>query len=379
VEDTLGACLAMSYARPRFGFKEGPTPMQPSRRQPPIAVKLFVSAAVTVLLFVGLELASRLLSLGGEQDKSFGQFEEQVHLLLRRGLFLRDPELFWKLAPAQGVETPIAPGGLRVNSLGLRGPEWPRSAGPGVIRIVTLGDSCTFGWSVPEAGAYPMVLEKLLRGRGLNVEVIDGGVPGYTSLQALRLLRRDLVPLGPRVVTLCFGWNELWPARGQPDVAQAVSGWLVTLENLLDHSHFYRLLRRAYLALRTDLGETRTSETVPRVSPEQFRQVLEDLSALCRERGITLVLVTQPARKSPHAGCWSPRQHELLGAMHAVMQEVATREKLVLVDAAAALAALPQEPTFIDCVHPSESGHATMGLALADALEPELRRIDSRP
>jgi lysophospholipase L1-like esterase len=338
------------------------------RRSPPLSVKLFASAAVTVLVLGLLELGARLAGGAREPERRFGQFEEQVHVLLRRGLFVRDPELFWRLAPADGIETPIAPGGLRVNSRGLRGPEWPRAAAPGVTRIVTLGDSCTFGWRVTEAEAYPAVLGELLRGRGLRAEVINAGVPGYTSVQALRLLQLELLAYEPQAVVFYFGWNELWPARGQPDVAQAVSGRLVELENVLDRSHLYRLLRRGYVAVRSDLGERRDAGTQPRVSPEQYRQVLERLVQLCRDRGLQLALMTQPARQAPHARCWSPPQHELLAQMNAITREAAVGEGTVLVDGAALLAAEPQDETFVDCVHPSASGHRLLAAALAEAL-----------
>jgi lysophospholipase L1-like esterase len=344
-----------------------------------VAVKLFVAAVVPAFLLILLEAAARILGLGADRTASFGRFEEQVHVLLRRGLFVRDPDLFWKLAPVHGLQSPIAAGPLRVSSLGLRGPEWPRASAPGTIRIVALGDSCTFGWGVPESGAYPEALGRALRDRGLNVEVINAGVPGYTSLQAARLLRRDLLPLRPRIVTLCFGWNELWPARGQPDVAQAVSGWRVTLGNQLERLHLYRLLRRSYLALRTDLGSSRTERTVPRVSAEHFGQILSELSELCRRNQIALVLVTQPARATPHSGCWSPRQHELLRSMWQITRQVAAHERLLLVDAAKALAEEPQNATFSDCVHPTESGHAKMAAELADALDPVVRRSTPGP
>jgi lysophospholipase L1-like esterase len=346
-------------------------------RRPSLGVKLALSLIVTFLLLGVLEAASRLLGLGRDGGRSYGRFEEQVHLLLRRGLFVRDPDLFWTLRPVQGLDTPIAPGGLRVSEAGMRGPLVPKTAPAGVRRIVTLGDSTTFGWAVSEQEAYPVRLEQVLRERGHEVEVINAGIPGYTSYQALRFLERDLLDYGPDVVTLCFGWNELWPARGQSDLTQAVSGWKVELENVLDHSHLYRLLRRGYVALRTDLGTQRTAQTVPRVSPQQYRQVLDRLAELCKRHGVELVLLTQPARTAPHARCWSPPQHALLEQMHLVTREAAAAHGLVLVDLAALLRAQDQDAAFVDCVHPAAGAHLSMAAALAGALEPKLRGAGS--
>jgi hypothetical protein len=46
-------------------------------------VKLVASGIVTLVLLVVLEGAARLLGVGLDQGRSFGQFEEQVHVLLR--------------------------------------------------------------------------------------------------------------------------------------------------------------------------------------------------------------------------------------------------------------------------------------------------------
>ena len=59
---------------------------------------------------------------------------------------------------------------VSTNSLGLRGPE-PAIPAPG-YRILCVGDSITFGWGLPEAQAYPVLLAE-----ELGVEVINAGMP----------------------------------------------------------------------------------------------------------------------------------------------------------------------------------------------------------
>jgi len=53
-----------------------------------------------------------------------------------------------------------------------------------------LGDSCTAGHQLPTEKTYTKLLEKLLnREKGIKTfELINAGVPGYTSFQGLGIL-----------------------------------------------------------------------------------------------------------------------------------------------------------------------------------------------
>jgi acyl-CoA thioesterase I len=53
------------------------------------------------------------------------------------------------------------------------------------IVIVAFGDSLTAGYQLPPAAAFPVQLEKALRAKGLNVRVVNSGVSGDTSADAL--------------------------------------------------------------------------------------------------------------------------------------------------------------------------------------------------
>ena len=76
------------------------------------------------------------------------------------------------------------------------------------LRIVAIGASNTHGWYVGNEGAYPAQLQALLRARGIDVEMINAGVPFDTTAMMLRRLDRD-VPDGTNVVILQPGGNDL--------------------------------------------------------------------------------------------------------------------------------------------------------------------------
>src|SRR5439155_966301 len=94
---------------------------------------------------------------------------------------------------------------IRVNKDGFRGPELDASHSR--PRVIAIGDSTTFG--TIESHTYPHVLERELRKRGLDVEVINAGVEGSSPQNVLYRLDR-FKQLRPDVVTVYIGWTPLF-------------------------------------------------------------------------------------------------------------------------------------------------------------------------
>lgn len=74
-------------------------------------------------------------------------------------------------------------------------------------RVVALGASNTAGYGVGTEAAFPAVLERLLRQRGLDVEVRNAGVSGEPTGAMLERLDRD-VPPDVRLVLFQPGSND---------------------------------------------------------------------------------------------------------------------------------------------------------------------------
>lgn len=67
---------------------------------------------------------------------------------------------------------------------------------PGVIRIVCIGDSSTFGWGVDDDYTYPQLLASRLGWPGgPRVEVFNLGIPGFTIRHGLGVLRHYALEL----------------------------------------------------------------------------------------------------------------------------------------------------------------------------------------
>ena len=93
---------------------------------------------------------------------------------------------------------------VRINSKGLRDVEHAYDKPAGIFRILVIGDSFTEGTLVELDEAYPKQLERRLRERGHQVEVINAGVGGYGTDQELLFLMREGLRYHPDLVLLGF-------------------------------------------------------------------------------------------------------------------------------------------------------------------------------
>jgi lysophospholipase L1-like esterase len=320
-------------------------------------------------------------------------------------LFEWDRFLIYRLRPRRQLQMidPFSRGIARddgvftveTNAHGFRSRDFGTRA-PGRVRIVALGDSSTFGWGVEANEVYTERLREALERRAgappEGVEVLNLGVPGYSTFQGLVLLERTALPLEPDLVTWSFLSND-GALTGEADRAayarrQGLAGALLAA---LHHSRAFETLEAWIAVGRQRLRPARAS---PQPSPdarnvaglaEAERNVREAVTR-ARDAGVALVLVAQ---------CVRPPHSTLLG-------RVAASEGLPFLDAWALLqAAAPRvatEPGFEadrawlrsryaertlaaqrglftllpDGCHPNAVGHRLVGEALAELVAPKL-------
>lgn len=97
---------------------------------------------------------------------------------------------------------------VTINSLGYRGPEIDRRKPNKTVRILCIGDSGTYGEFVDDSDTLSALLQQQLRQEGLQVEVINGGVPGTTIVDQMQFLRRGMA-IDPDIVILTFSENDI--------------------------------------------------------------------------------------------------------------------------------------------------------------------------
>ena len=98
------------------------------------------------------------------------------------------------------------------------------------FKIVAFGDSLTAGYNLPASAAFPAQLEKALKERGFDVEMINAGVSGDTTTSAMARLDWS-IPDGVDGVIMELGANDA--LRGV-DPGLTESNFRIMLQKLQD-------------------------------------------------------------------------------------------------------------------------------------------------
>ena len=153
-------------------------------------VRIMMSVFVTIVLLIGLEW---LIRVSGAADSKSEQLFTDIYSVEYEML----PNA---LNPWTNVEELL-------NGSGLRGREIKLEKPAGEFRIVTLGDSTTFGAKVETHQTFSYILEKQLRAEGINANVINGGLPGTNIWQQVLFFERKLAAMHPDLVIVYSGPN----------------------------------------------------------------------------------------------------------------------------------------------------------------------------
>jgi lysophospholipase L1-like esterase len=108
----------------------------------------------------------------------FFNVEPKVSL---KGLYVSDPTAGYALNPKFSMKNHnwFRPYHISINSQGLRGSEFAVNK-KNNLRILVLGDSITFGIYVEDDETFCRLLEREAREKGIPLEVLNGGIGGYS-------------------------------------------------------------------------------------------------------------------------------------------------------------------------------------------------------
>lgn len=223
-------------------------------------------------------------------------------------LYDPDPVLYWKLKPNQNCYTKIDRKPVHINSRGTRGPEFAAAKPPNTIRIVSLGDSRTFGWGLAEEESYSGLLQTLLQdtaGTKKKVEIINAGVNAWSYPQMHVYFREYALQYQPDFVIVADA--NLWTQFSEKNSPEFVKKFMtrVWLKNFLRRFATYHYIVEVKLKEVYERQRTRFIPIDPRQDPlfkEQqqkdpdalFRNSIEALCHLAIAKGVKPVLVYLP-------------------------------------------------------------------------------------
>jgi lysophospholipase L1-like esterase len=252
------------------------------------------------------------------------------------------------------------------------------------FRILVVGGSVVFGASLPWGADYPTRLQPELdrTTSGKQVEVLNGGIPAFTSEMGLALLRERLLLLQPDLVISAWGVNDMAGNGTGPGLDRAfvererwvaAHPWLKAARDATRQSGLYLWLRRSMLQkwIRVSDG---TFEPTPgagqRVTPDQFEENLRTLARLGRERGFRVAYTLDVHASELELPCDDPRSRNWGGEAGRIVRRVARDEGLTWLDARLAFCdpSVPTSELFFDGLHLSERGCSLLAKELASQL-----------
>lgn len=336
---------------------------------------LAVNLAILAIGIGGLEVAARSRDFGslGAALRSFVRPEpSRFGTLGRRAKWLvTDPDLGYRLNP--NAET--------VNTLGIRHPEITTPKPPNRYRVVVVGDSVS--WDAD--GFVTRMRDRLQAPRGVEVEVINAAIPGYTTYQERVLLERDLLALEPDLVLVQYCLNDNHRFLHYVDPA---GHWLVTEEAMawlaVDGNGLLAWLTRSSALvrqLRLGLAQPTVVQADAFLAPQNehfgpawhdgpWAATAEHLVAMrdaSRAHNAAFAIVMAPIREQMIES-WLERAPDHVLEPQRRMAELAKREQIPLLDLHPSFRGNAPEELFRDPLHFTARGHEIAGTAILEFL-----------
>jgi len=273
---------------------------------------------------------------------------------------------------------------IRINSKGFVGPEFSDVKAPGIYRIFTVGDSCTFASG--SSSGYSAILERMLNADGQSYEVINAGIEGYNSEQALGRIRDDILKYDPDLVTIYIGWNDLMKMRPGHMSSSGRARWLGVA---LNQSYLYRGLSKVLffnirpLLMAPDAsGKKSEYHVFDDFVPATYEANVNAMVTLLRKRNVRVLLMTRPTVLTRNMSAedirsqrvffpYFPEAYSVPGllslhnAYNNSIRRLAARLQVPIVDLDEVFNRQGKRPLFWDTMHPSKKGHELIATVLA--------------
>lgn len=310
-----------------------------------------------------------LLLLLAEGGARLRWTESQLLLVPSMPFLQDDPILLWRLRP--DLKLQVWPGEpLRTNSLGMRDEEiGPKNKD--IPRILSLGESTTWGHGVRAAETYTELLPGLMK---RPVEALNAGTPAWSIWQSAQYLQREGMALEPDLVLVYHLANDFLP-RGASNPRDPFRVTLTDRQlsdarrplapvlSLLSASRLRQGLWSLWLAPAM-AGKGAAGRDVVRVPEADRREAIQQMIQLCEEKGAILVLIKPVYAKSRYAD--DRLLDSFAGRSHNVQFANLPRWKMER--------GLPDDGLFQpDDTHPTAAGHRWIAEQLAAYLDTPTR------
>ncbi|MDP3920405.1 MAG: SGNH/GDSL hydrolase family protein [Candidatus Omnitrophota bacterium] len=289
-------------------------------------------------------------------------------------------------SPQPGVSFSAGDVTISHNSLGFRGPEFNLHKNPAKKRVVVYGGSSTYGVNVSDSDTWSSYLQQEL---GPSYEVVNAGVPGYSTAEAVIQTALQQMDLDADIAVYYQGWNDIRNSHVEGLKSDYSSFHGPSQIGSLGLNRIKWAYRSAFAAIMGRFMERVTAKksflkqrgkTQPGVDSRAlsiYKYNLQTLAGLAALRGTQAVMIPQVLNYAvltsdkPY-GAWIPYIadkdiKEVMGAYNKAMSEVCSEENLTCVSSV--LAEDWRAGDFVDEGHFSIEGTKKFARLVADAVK----------
>lgn len=296
--------------------------------------------------------------------------DSEITLVPGMPFLVDDPTLLWRLRPSARYRL-WEQRSMQTNALGLRDDEVTEKA-PGTVRILSLGESTTWGHGVEAAQTYTELIGKQLTRPERPVDAINGGVPAWSIYQSMLYLNQAGYSLKPDIIILYHLQNDRM-SRGPSNPQDPFHVSLTDRQLSEARQPFASLLglfsgSRLRILLWRQFGPGLSAQPggtdVPRVPDPDREMALKNILDQSIQRGITVILA------KPVYGRGKLIEDRMLEKF------VHYADNVIFVDLPRAKAQqnIPDTGFFqIDDAHPTPEGHAWIAQQLIAVLGPKVQ------
>lgn len=136
--------------------------------------------------------------------------------------------------------------------------------------IVCFGDSLTEGVGASEGSDYPSLLAD-----AVDMEVINAGVSGDTTRDALARIEEDVLAYNPRIVIVQFGGNDFLRGLHKDETFNNMDKIVERIQEkgamvVLVGARFGYLVRGEYVTILWNVGRKRRALVIPNIMEDIF-------------------------------------------------------------------------------------------------------------
>ncbi len=368
-----------------------------------------VFTAFVIFLSIGV-----LILLGEAGVRLFVKNGEITPEVLRNRSVQYEPVIFARHAFKQEARIVNNPFGKKkkliweINEHGYRGASFDVDKPDGIIRVIIYGGSAAFDTKSTKGEDWPHRVEGKLKERGFsNIEVINAGVIGHTSLESVGRLFTEGYAFQPDFALIYNGWNDIKYFSSSKPVLRtlrpSLQGFDPRIHNnsfidrwLCEWSQLYTVLRRIYYKTKLKFGKEGlrkagdTQNSIAILNPNGFRQyqlAMEMFVDLARNIGAEPILMTQ-ARLPKGTKVLTPEQRKRIDYHHVglshkalvetfdqldeIVRKVSAAKEAIVIDASSHLSG--KDWAFDDHVHVVPKGSDALAQLVADHLQNILRK-----